>query len=106
MTGLVVRGRCWVFGDNINTDIIFPQRYSYLTDPRDLATHAMEGIDPEFPEKVKQGDILVAGDNLGCGSSMEHAPLALKAAGVSAVVASYFARIFYRNAINLGLPVV
>ena len=101
-----VRGNCWVFGDHVNTDIIFPQRYSHLTDPKDLATHAMEGIDPDFPEKVKQGDIVVAGNNFGCGSSMEHAPIALKAAGVSAVVAPYFARIFYRNAINLGIPVV
>ena len=103
---LKVRGKCWVFGDNINTDVIFPQRYSHLTDPGDLATHVMEGIDPDFPEKVKQGDIVVAGVNFGCGSSMEHAPIALKAAGVSAVVSSYFARIFYRNAINLGIPVV
>lgn len=101
-----VRGNCWVFEDDINTDVIFPQRYSHLTDPMDLATHAMEGIDPDFPEKVKQGDIVVAGNNFGCGSSMEHAPIALKAAGVGAVVASSFARIFYRNAINLGIPVV
>lgn len=101
-----VRGNCWVFGDDVNTGVIFPQRYSHLTDPKDLATHAMEGIDPDFPEKVKQGDIVVAGDNFGCGSSMEHAPIALKAAGVGAVVASSFARIFYRNAINLGIPVV
>ena len=101
-----LRGNCWVFGDNINTDVIFPQRYSHLTDPKDLATHAMEGIDPDFPEKMKQEDIVVAGDNFGCGSSMEHAPIALKAAGVGAVVAASFARIFYRNAINLGIPVI
>ena len=103
---LKIRGYCWRFGDDVNTDVIFPQRYSYLTEPSDLARHAMEGIDPEFPEKVRPGDIIVAGGNFGCGSSMEHAPLALKSVGVGAVVAVSFARIFYRNAISLGIPII
>jgi 3-isopropylmalate/(R)-2-methylmalate dehydratase small subunit len=102
----VIRGRCWRFGDDVNTDVIFPQRYSHVTDPREIARHAMEGIDPDFSERVKQGDIVVAGSNFGCGSSMEHAPIALRESGVGAVVAESFARIFYRNAISLGLPVV
>ena len=103
---LKIRGYCWRFGDDVNTDVIFPQRYSHLTEPSDLARHAMEGIDPEFPEKVRPGDIIVAGGNFGCGSSMEHAPLALKSVGVGAVVAVSFARIFYRNAISLGIPII
>jgi 3-isopropylmalate/(R)-2-methylmalate dehydratase small subunit len=101
-----IRGFCWRFGDDVNTDAIFPQRYSHFTDPSDLARHAMEGIDPEFPKKVRPSDIIVAGVNFGCGSSMEHAPLALKSVGVGAVVAVSFARTFYRNAISLGIPVV
>lgn len=103
---LMIRGFCWRFGDNVNTDVIFPQRHSYLTDPSEMSIHAMEGIDPEFPKKVRHGDIIVAGNNFGSGSSMEHAPLALKSVGVGAVVATSFARIFYRNAIALGIPVV
>ena len=102
----MIRGFCWRFGDNVNTDLIFPQRYSYIIDPEELAKHAMEGIDPGFFEKVRPGDIIVAGDNFGSGSSMEHATIALKNIGVGAVVAASFARIFYRNAISLGFPVV
>ncbi|WP_456482602.1 3-isopropylmalate dehydratase small subunit [Methanopyrus sp.] len=102
----VIRGRAWVFGDDIDTDQIIPGRYLTTQDPEELAEHVMEGADPEFPEKVREGDVIVAGRNFGCGSSREHAPIALKAAGVSCVVAESFARIFYRNAINLGLPLV
>ncbi|KON29306.1 3-isopropylmalate dehydratase [miscellaneous Crenarchaeota group-15 archaeon DG-45] len=99
-----LRGRAWRFGDDVNTDLISPGRYLELTDPLEMARHAMEGIDPSFPERVSPGDIVVAGRNFGLGSSREHAPLALKHAGVGAVVAESFARIFYRNAINIGLP--
>ena len=103
---LKIWGRCWRFGDDVNTDVIFPQRYSYLTEQSELAGHAMEGIDPEFARKVRRNDIIVAGENFGCGSSMEHAPLALRGAGVGAVVAISFARTFFRNAISLGIPLV
>ena len=102
----ILRGQAWKFGCNINTDVIFPQRYSYKTNPNEIAEHAMEGINPDFARDVNKGDIIVAGNNFGCGSSMEHAPIALKHAGVGAIVASSFARIFYRNAICLGLPVI
>ncbi|WP_456482882.1 3-isopropylmalate dehydratase small subunit [Methanopyrus kandleri] len=102
----VIRGRAWVFGDDIDTDQIIPGRYLTTQDPEELAKHVMEGADPEFPEKVREGDVIVAGKNFGCGSSREHAPIALKAAGIACVVARSFARIFYRNAINLGLPLV
>jgi 3-isopropylmalate/(R)-2-methylmalate dehydratase small subunit len=102
----VLRGRVWVFGDNVDTDQIIPGRYLTTQDPEKLARHVMEGADPEFPEKVREGDILVAGRNFGCGSSREHAPIALKAAGIACVVAESFARIFYRNAVNVGLPVI
>lgn len=98
-----VAGRVWKYGDDVNTDYIIPGRYLELVDPREMAKHAMEGIDPDFSEKVRQGDVIVGGANFGCGSSREHAPLALKYAGVRAVVAESFARIFYRNAINIGL---
>ena len=101
-----IKGICWKFGDDVNTDVIFPQKYSYKTIPEDMAEHVMEGIDQKFSQKVRSGDIIVAGKNFGCGSSMEHAPIALKAAGVAAIVATSFARIFYRNAISVGLPVV
>jgi 3-isopropylmalate/(R)-2-methylmalate dehydratase small subunit len=101
-----VRGRVWRFGDDINTDLIIPGRYLDDYDPAHLAAHAMEGASREFASKVCKGDIIVAGKNFGCGSSREQAVIALKHAGVSAVVAKSFARIFYRNAINLGLPVV
>jgi len=103
----VIRGRAWKFGDNIDTDIIIPFKYKARTiDPQELAQHVMEGIDPSFPKKVRPGDIIVAGRNFGCGSSREQAPLAIKAAGIAAVVAESFARIFFRNAINIGLPAI
>jgi len=100
------RGRVWKFGDDVNTDLIIPGKYLDSYDPAHLAAHAMEGANKEFAPGVKKGDIIVAGANFGCGSSREQAVMALKHAGVSAVVAKSFARIFYRNAINLGLPVV
>ncbi|HXF69178.1 MAG TPA: 3-isopropylmalate dehydratase small subunit [Thermoflexus sp.] len=100
------QGHAWVFGDNIDTDVIIPGRYLNTTDPKELAAHCMEGVDPEFPRKVRPGDIVVAGRNFGSGSSREHAPISLKAAGVSCVIAKSFARIFFRNAINIGLPVL
>ncbi len=102
----VIRGRVHVFGDDIDTDQIIPGRYLTTRDPEELAKHVMEDADPEFPRKVREGDVIVAGRNFGCGSSREHAPIALKAAGVACVVAESFARIFYRNAVNVGLPVV
>ncbi len=98
-----LKGRVWKFGDDVNTDLISPGKYLELTDPMEIARHAMEGIDPTFHERVGVGDIVVAGKNFGCGSSREHAPLALKYLGVGAVVAESYARIFYRNAINIGL---
>ncbi|PIP16701.1 MAG: 3-isopropylmalate dehydratase small subunit [bacterium (Candidatus Ratteibacteria) CG23_combo_of_CG06-09_8_20_14_all_48_7] len=101
-----IKGRCWKFGDNINTDLIIPARYLTAYEPTELAKHCMEDADPEFPTKVRPGDIIVAGDNFGCGSSREHAVLALKGAGISVVVARSFARIFFRNAINTGLPII
>jgi len=94
------------FGDNVDTDVILPGKYLVLVDPKDLAKHAMEGLDPDFPEKAKKGVIIVGGKNFGCGSSREQAPLALKFSGVKSVVAESFARIFFRNAINIGLPVI
>ncbi|MFQ5710943.1 MAG: 3-isopropylmalate dehydratase small subunit [Candidatus Geothermarchaeales archaeon] len=100
------RGRAWKYGDNIDTDAIIPARYLNTTDPEVLAKHCFEYFDSDFTKKVKPGDILVAGENFGCGSSREHAVIALKAAGISAIVARSFARIFFRNAINNGLPVV
>ncbi len=99
-------GRALVYGDNINTDLIIAGKYTKTLDFRDLALHCMEDLDPEFVNKVRQGDILVVGENFGCGSSREQAPLALKYAGVSAVLGKSFARIFYRNSINLGMPAV
>ncbi len=100
-----LRGRVWKFGKNIDTDAIIPARYLNTSDPKELAKHCMEDADPEFPNKVKEGDIIVADKNFGCGSSREHAPIAIKAAGVSCVIAPSFARIFYRNAFNMGLPI-
>lgn len=94
------------FGKNVDTDVILPGKYLILIDPQDLAKHAMEGIDPDFPDKAKKGVIVVGGKNFGCGSSREQAPLALKYSGVKCVVAESFARIFFRNSINIGLPVV
>lgn len=99
------RGRAWTFGENIDTDVIIPARYLVTSDPAVLALHAMEGATPGFQSKISAGDIIVAGENFGCGSSREHAPVCIKAAGISCVLAESFARIFYRNAINIGLPV-
>ncbi|MEO1942552.1 MAG: 3-isopropylmalate dehydratase small subunit [Campylobacterales bacterium] len=101
----VIKGRVWKFGDNIDTDVIIPARYLNTSDPAELAKHVMEDIDPEFRSKMEPGDIIVAGENFGSGSSREHAPIALKAAGVGAVIAKSFARIFYRNSFNMGLPI-
>ena len=98
------KGRAWIFGDDINTDLIIPGKYLELVDPEEMAEHAMEGIDPDFPKKIQKGDVVVGGSNFGCGSSREHAPLALKYAGIGAVIAESFARIYYRNSINIGLP--
>jgi len=100
-----ITGKVWNFGANIDTDIIIAARYLNSSDPEHLAKYIMEDADPEFPNKLQKGDIIVAGENFGCGSSREHAPIALKAAGVAAVVAPTFARIFYRNAFNMGLPI-
>ena len=99
-------GKVWRYGDNVDTDVIIPARYLNTANMKELAVHAMEDIDPTFAGQVKAGDIIVAGKNFGCGSSREHAPGALKAAGVACVVAESFARIFYRNAINIGLPLI
>ena len=99
-------GKVFKYGDNVDTDVIIPARYLNSSDPAELATHCMEDIDKEFVNKVHKGDIIVADKNFGCGSSREHAPIAIKAAGVSCVIAETFARIFYRNAINIGLPII
>jgi 3-isopropylmalate/(R)-2-methylmalate dehydratase small subunit len=101
------KGKVWKYGDDVNTDVIFPGKYTYsILDPEEMAKHALEDLDPEFAHKVKPGDIVVAGKNFGCGSSREQAATCLKHAGVQAVIAKSFARIFFRNAINQGLPVV
>jgi len=102
---MILRGRVWRFGDNIDTDVIIPARYLNTSDPEELAKHVMEGVDIGFPEKVRVGDIIVGGKNFGCGSSREHAPLAIKGAGIQALIAKSFARIFYRNSFNIGLPI-
>ena len=102
---MIIKGKVWKFKDNIDTDVIIPARYLNTSDPKELALHCMEDYDPEFIEKINQGDIVVAGRNFGCGSSREHAPIALKAAGVSCIIAQSFARIFFRNAINIGFPI-
>jgi 3-isopropylmalate/(R)-2-methylmalate dehydratase small subunit len=99
------RGKIWKFGDNIDTDAIIPARYLNTWDPQALAAHCMEDVNPQFIKKVRPGDIIVGGENFGCGSSREHAPIAIKAAGIACVVAKSFARIFYRNAFNMGLPI-
>ncbi len=99
-------GRVFKYGDNVDTDVIIPARYLNSSDPKELAAHCMEDIDKEFVCKVCEGDLIVANKNFGCGSSREHAPIAIKAAGVSCVIAETFARIFYRNAINIGLPII
>lgn len=103
---MVVKGSVFKYGDNVDTDVIIPARYLNIADPKELATHAMEDIDTEFVKKAHPGDIIVATRNFGCGSSREHAPLVIKENGVSCVIASSFARIFYRNAINIGLPIL
>jgi 3-isopropylmalate/(R)-2-methylmalate dehydratase small subunit len=100
------RGKAWVFGDSIDTDMITPGKYLAILDPKGLAEHVLEGADPQFAKKVQPGDLLIAGENFGCGSSREHAPVAIKGAGIPVVLAESFARIFYRNAINIGLPVL
>lgn len=102
----VLKGKVWTFGDDVDTDAIIPARYLNTSDPQELALHCMEDADPSFSSKITPGDIIVAGKNFGCGSSREHAPLAVKGAGVSCVIAKSFARIFYRNAINIGLPIL
>ncbi len=101
----MINGKGWKYGDNVNTDEIIPARYLNTTDEEELASHCMEDIDPEFVNKAGKGDIIVAGDNFGCGSSREHAPISIKALGISCVIAKSFARIFFRNAINIGLPI-
>ncbi len=100
------QGTVYKYGDNIDTDVIIPARYLNTQDPKELASHCMEDIDKSFVTKVKQGDIMVGGENFGCGSSREHAPLAIKSAGIDCVIAKSFARIFYRNSINIGLPIL
>jgi 3-isopropylmalate/(R)-2-methylmalate dehydratase small subunit len=101
-----IKGRTFKYGDNVDTDVIIPARYLNRSDPKELAVHCMEDIDPSFIKRVKPGDIIVADKNFGCGSSREHAPIAIKASGISCVIARSFARIFYRNAINIGLSIL
>ena len=101
-----LKGKVWKFGDDVNTDEIIPARYLNISDPEGLAAHCMEDADPDFMKKMSPGDIIVADKNFGCGSSREHAPIAIKAAGISCVIAKSFARIFYRNCINMGLPIL
>ena len=101
-----IQGAAWVYGDNIDTDVIIPARYLTVSEPGELAKHCMEDIDKSFAKEVKKGDIVVGGANFGCGSSREHAPLAFMGSGVGAIVAASFARIFFRNAINVGLPIL
>jgi 3-isopropylmalate/(R)-2-methylmalate dehydratase small subunit len=103
---MIQKGRIWRFGDNIDTDVIIPARYLSLTDPKELGKHCMEPISPDFHKNVKPGDVIVGGYNFGCGSSREHAPIAIAALGVSLVIAKSFARIFYRNAFNKGLALL
>ena len=105
-TDTEISGRVWKYGDNIDTDAIVPARHLNVSDPQELAAHCMEDWDPSFAKEVKAGDIIVAGANFGCGSSREHAPVAIKASGISCVIAATFARIFFRNAINIGLPIL
>lgn len=101
-----IKGKVIKYGDNIDTDVIIPARYLNTGDPAELAQHCMEDLDKDFIKKVHPGDIMVAGKNFGCGSSREHAPIAIKASGISCIIAETFARIFYRNAINIGLPII
>lgn len=102
---MILKGKAWKFKNNVNTDVIIPARYLNTSNPEELAKHCMEDIDKDFTKKISQGDIIVAGKNFGCGSSREHAPIAIKNAGISCVITESFARIFYRNSINLGLPI-
>lgn len=102
----MLKGKVHRYGSDVDTDVIIPARYLNTTDPKELASHCMEDIDLEFASKVKDGDIIVADDNFGCGSSREHAPIAIKASGISCVIANNFARIFYRNSLNIGLPIL
>lgn len=102
---MIIRGRVWKFGKNIDTDVIIPAVYCNITNPNELAKHCMEGIDPDFAKKITKDDIIVADSNFGCGSSREVAPLTIKSTGISCVIATSFARIFFRNAINIGLPI-
>jgi 3-isopropylmalate/(R)-2-methylmalate dehydratase small subunit len=102
----MIKGKAIKYGNNVDTDVIIPARYLNTTDPQELAVHCMEDLDPGFKDKVQPGDIMVAGTNFGCGSSREHAPIAIKASGISCIIAETFARIFYRNAINIGLPIM
>ena len=102
----MIEGKAWVFGNDIDTDLIYPAPFMNTSDPAVMATHCMAGYDPELVTKIVAGDIFVGGKNFGCGSSREHAPIAIKASGVSCVIAASFARIFYRNAINSGLPIL
>ncbi len=106
MAGLTMEGKAWRYGSNIDTDVIIPARYLTLTSEEDLAAHCLEDLDPDFRSKMEPGDMIVAEENFGSGSSREHAPLAIKGTGTSCVIASTFARIFYRNAINVGLPIL
>lgn len=103
---MILKGKTWKYGDDIDTDAIIPARYLNTSDPDELAKHCMEDADPQFMNKMEKGDIIVGLKNFGCGSSREHAPIAIKAAGVSCVIAHSFARIFYRNSINIGLPIL
>lgn len=103
---MIVQGNVIKYGNNVDTDVIIPARYLNTSDPAELASHCMEDLDGSFVKRVKKGDIMVAGRNFGCGSSREHAPIAIKASGISCIIAETFARIFYRNAINTGLPII
>ncbi len=102
---MAIEGKAWKFADNVDTDVIIPARYLVTTDAKELGRHCMEGVDAAFAQKIAPGDMIVAGENFGCGSSREHAPMAIKGAGISCVVAESFARIFFRNAFNMGLPI-
>ena len=103
---MIFKGKAWKFGDNVDTDVIIPVQYTTGTDIKEMAEHCMEGLDTQFPRKVHTGDIIVAGKNFGCGSSREPAPLAIKSSGISCIIAETFARIFYRNSFNTGLPIL
>ena len=103
---MIIKGKVIQYGDNVDPDVIIPARYLTATDPLELAKHCMEDLDPDFQKKLDNNSIIVAGKNFGCGSSREHAPLAIKGSGIKAIIASSFARIFYRNAINIGLPIL